>query len=217
MFRQYRPIERGEFIIVFGDCSQGGIDSNFHQYGSQTMRDIPIVFQMQGVAAEATPLLRDGLNWIYDQTRVKPLVCLERNNGGSSEMYNLIKYNEGKYMIYYMKDEKGQPTDKPGWDTTGGVNGTGTRPKMLGEWLLAYEGNMLSVYDEVTQDQHQTFIVNTKGKPEASKGNHDDGVMSCAGLWQLMQTEHPPINHARRTTNERRRSTQRKLKLHVGG
>jgi hypothetical protein len=211
MFRQYRTLERGEFIVVFGDCSQGGADSNFHQYGSQTYRDIPIVFQMQGVAAEATSFLRDGLNWVYDQTGVKPVVCLERNNGGASEMYNLIKFNEGKYTVYYMRDETGKPTDKPGWDTTGGVNGTGTRPKMLGEWLLAYEGNMVTVYDEVTQDQHQTFVVNNRGKPEASAGNHDDGVMSCAGVWQLMQTEHPPI-----VRSERRREPRKKLKLHVG-
>lgn len=211
MFRQYRKLERGEFFVVFGDCSQGGIDSNFHQYGSQTNRDVPIVFQMQGVAAEATTFLRDGLNWVYQQTGVKPVVCLERAAGGSSEMYNLIKYNEGMYTIYYKKDEKGNPTDIPGWDTTGGVNGTGTRPTMLGEWLLAYEGGMVTVYDEVTQDQHQTFIVNNRGKPEASGGNHDDAVMSCAGMWQLMQTEHPPI-----IRSERRREPKKRLKLHVG-
>lgn len=211
MFRQFRTLERGEFIVAFGDCSQGGADSNFCQFASQTMRDIPIVFQMQGVAAEATPHLRDALNWIYDQTGVKPVICLERNNGGASEMHNLMQFNEGKYVIYYMKDEHGQMTDIPGWNTTGGVNGTGTRPKMLGEWLLAYEGNMLIIYDEETQNQHQTFIVNNRGKPEASSGNHDDGVMSCAGVWQLVQTERPSIPRQRNMS----RQPRKRLKLHI--
>jgi len=200
-FRLYRPLVKGEFIIVFGDCSQGGSDSNFHQYGSKTRSDIPLVFQMQGVAAEATPFLMEGLRWVYRQTGVKPLVCLERNNGGGSEMHHLVKFNTGEWSIYYMKDDKGMPTDKPGWDTTGGAggyrsgSGSGTRPTMLGEWLIAYESHSIRIYDQITQEQHQTFIVNKNGKPEAAPGTHDDGVMSCAGWYQLYQTENPSIAH----------------------
>jgi hypothetical protein len=218
MFRQFRKIQRGEFFCVFGDCSQGGADSNFTQFGSKTQRDIPLVLQMHGVAAEATPFIRDALNWIYDQTLVKPVICLERNNGGGSEMLNLIRYNEGKYTIYYMRDAKGHLTDKPGWDTTGGVNGTGTRPKMLGDWLVAYESNQIVIYDEPTQDQHQTFVINSRNKPEATTGSHDDAVMSVAGMWQMMQTEHPPIQRQQRERGERviGRRTTKKLNLHVG-
>lgn len=204
MFRQFRKIERNEFFIIFGDTSQGGADSNFTQFGSKTMADIPLVFQLQGVAAEATPLIRDALNWIYDQTGVKPVVALERNNGGSSEMHELIKYNDGKYRIYYMRDELGKPGDKPGFDTT-----SVSRPRMLGDWLKAYESKAIRIYDEVTQSQHQTFIVSKTGKPEAAPTTHDDAVMSCAGMWQLFQSENPITKRVHKRTENKR------LKLHI--
>lgn len=207
-FRLFRKILPGEFFVVFGDCSQGGEDSNFTQFGSKSQGDIPLVFQLQGVAAEATPLIRDALNWIFDQTHVKPVVALERNNGGASEMHNLIKYNDGKYTVYYMKDEHGVPTDKAGWDTTGGVNGTGTRPKMMGDWLKAYESHAVRIYDAITQEQHQTFIVNKNGKPEAAPTSHDDAVISCAGMWQLWLTENP-VNKIHKRVQHKR------LKMHV--
>jgi len=210
-FRLYRKIMPNEFIIAFGDCSQGGEDANFVVFMSKTYSDIPLVFQKQGVAAEATPFIREALNWIHGKTKVKPIVALERNNGGSSEMSNLITYNEGHYRIYYMKGEDGKPNgEKPGWDTTGGVNGTGTRPKMLGDWLMAYESKAIRIYDEIIQEQHQTFIVNKNGKPEAAPNTHDDAVMACAGAWQLFKTENV-------VTKIHRRTEAKRLKMHVGG
>lgn len=208
MFRLYRKILPGEFFVIFGDCSQGGEDSNFAQFGSKTNKDIPLVFQMQGVAAEATPMLRDAANWIYDQTHVKPVICLERNNGGGSEMHNLIRYNDGKYRIYYTKDDEGRPiADKPGWDTT-----SVTRPLMLGDWLKAYESKAIRIYDIETQAQHNTFIVNKNGKPEAATNTHDDAVMAAAGMWQLMQTQHA-LNRDRGSPN--RRAQNKRLRMHV--
>lgn len=208
-FRLYRKILPGEFFVVGGDTSQGGADSNFTQFASKTNNDIPLVFQYSGVASEATPFIRDALNWLYKQTHVKPIIALESNNGGRSEMYNLINTNDGFYRIYYMKDELGQPDgDKPGWDTTGGVNGTGTRPRMLGDWLRAYESHAIRIYDEETQNQHQTFIVNQRGKPEAAPNSHDDAVMSAAIMWQLFKSENP-------ITKVHRRPNHKRLKMHV--
>lgn len=186
MFRLFRKLEVGEFFCVGGDTSQGGIDSNFTQFGSRTRSDIPLVLQFRGVAAEATPMIREALIWIYKQTKVKPVVCLERNNGGASEMHHLVKYNTGEYVIYYARNEQGIPTDQPGWNTT-----TVSRPRMLGDWLMAYESRAITIYDKETQDQHQTFVVNKNGKPEASPGTHDDAVMSAAIMWQLMQQCNP--------------------------
>jgi hypothetical protein len=203
MFRLYRNPTPGEFFVVFGDCSQGGADSNFIQFMSKSRNDIPLVLEFPGVAAEMTPFLRDALNWLYDKTKVKPVIALERNNGGASEMFNLMTYNIGKYSIYYSKDELGVPTDKPGWDTT-----MSSRPKMLGDWLMAYESHSIHIYDKTTQEQHQTFIVNKNGKPEAAPNTHDDAVMSCAGAWQLFGTENPPMQ-------KRSHNKPARLRFHV--
>lgn len=192
MFRLYRPIQPGEFFVVFGDCAQGGIDKNFVVFMSTTNLDVPIVLSMPGVAAEMTPHLRQALEWVFDVTGIPPCVALERNNGGASAMHDLMQTNmQNKYTIYFAKKEGGIPSDKPGWDTTGGTNGTGTRPKMLGEWLTAFNGKLVKLYDEETVEQHQTFIVNKNGRPEAAPNTHDDAVMACAGAWQLYQTEQP--------------------------
>lgn len=203
MFRLFRELQKGEFFVCFGDTSQGGEDSNFMQFGSKTRMDVPLVMQKHGVAAEVTPFIIAALSWIYKQTSVKPIVCLERNNGGASEMYNLIKYNPGTYTIYYMRDEQGKPTDKPGWDTT-----EVSRSRMLGDWLMAYESKQIIIYDEETQTQHQTFVVNQKGKPEAAQGTHDDAVMACAGMWQVMKASNPAAKQHRRPEHKR-------LKMHV--
>lgn len=188
MFRLYRQIERGEFFVVFGDTAQGGADSNFVQFMSRTRGDIPLVLQMQGVAAAMTPHLRDALHWIHGKTGVKPVVALERQNGGASAMHDLMVSNtEGKYVLYEMKDENDERKDKLGWDTN-----VLTRPKMIGEWLTAFNSKLIRIYDAETITQHQTFIVNRNGKPEADVNCHDDAVMSCAGAWQMYQTEKPP-------------------------
>jgi hypothetical protein len=186
-FRLYRKIERGEFFVVFGDTAQGGIDKNFTQFMSQTRIDIPLVFSMNGVAAEATPYIHQALEWLYDQTDVRPVFAFERQNGGASEMHNLMMMNKnGKYILYQLTDESGKPSGKYGWDTN-----IVTRPKMIGDWKVAVETKQVKIYDQETIEHHQTFITNAKGKPEAAPNTHDDGVMSCAGVWQLYQTESP--------------------------
>jgi len=189
MFRRYRKLERGEFFVCFGDTAQGGADDNFLMCMSKTRGDIPLVMQKKGMAAETTPFIRDALSYIYKQTGIKPVIALERQNGGSSAMYDLYNANvAGEYTIYYMRDEFGKPSDKMGWDTN-----AMTRPRMLGEYLTAFNAKMIRHYDKETISQHQTFIVNKNGKPEAAPNTHDDAVMASAGVWQLYQTENPPM------------------------
>lgn len=182
-FRLYRKLERGEFLCIFGDTAQGGTDSNFAVFMSQTRNDIPLVMQKHGMATEMTPYYRDILHYIYDHTGVKPVIALERNNGGASAMHDLMTSNiEGKYICYHMPG-----SDKLGWDTS-----WTTRPKMIGDWLVAFNAKLIRIYDKTLIEQHQTFIVNKHGKPGAAPNTHDDGVCAAAGAWQLYQSEHPP-------------------------
>ncbi len=208
MLRLYRQLEKGEFIVVFGDCAQGGSDSNFVTCISKSRIDIPLVIKMQGVAAELTPILHQTLEYIFDKTGVQPVVALERQNGGASEMNRLIKLNRlGKYRIYYMKDQDGIPDmDKPGWDTN-----SVTRPRMIGDWKIAYDNCQVLIYDADIVEQHQTFITNKKGRPEGAPNSHDDGVMSPAGAWQLYQTEIPLALKSL----ERTRQTPKRVKFHI--
>jgi len=209
MFKLYRTITANEFFVVGGDCAQGGVDSNLIQFMSKTHTDIPLKLKMPGVAANMTPYLHQALEWIYDQTKVKPVVALERNNGGASEMHNLMMMNKnGKYRIYQMKNrgtEDGQDRSKNlGWNTT-----SESRPRMLGDWKVAYDGQMIRLYDEDTLSEHKTFIVAKNGKPEAAPNTHDDEVISCAIAWQLYQTENPI------TKPVKNRPKPKRVRLHI--
>ena len=185
MLRLYRRPQKGEFFVVGGDCSQGGIDSNYVQFISKDRIDVPLVLEMPGVAASMTPILHQTLEWLFDVTGIQPVVALERNMGGASEMERLRKLNRlNKYRIYLMKDAKGEANDKPGF-TTDMVS----RPRMVGDLKEAIDSMGLTIYDEETINQLNTFIVNRNNKPEAAPNTHDDAVMSLGIAWQLYQTE----------------------------
>ncbi|PWT73694.1 MAG: hypothetical protein C5B59_12940 [Bacteroidetes bacterium] len=199
-FRQYRKIEPNEFIVVGGDCSQGGNDENFAHFISKSKLDIPIVYEQHGVAAQMTSDIFPMLERIFDLTGIMPTVAFERNNGGASEMQRLYDLNRSnKYSVYQMPalgttSGSTEKTDKLGWDTN-----TLTRPIMLQDWKSAFDRGSLLIYDKETIAQHKTFIVNKNGKPMGAPGKHDDAVMSLAIGWQLfireIYTEVPPIKN----------------------
>ena len=209
MLYLYRRPQPGEFFVVGGDCAQGGADSNCVQFMSKTSTDIPLKLKMKGVASAMTPHLHQTLEWIYDQTKVKPVVALERNNGGQSEMHNLFMMNKNsKYRIYQMKttgtEEGEERTAVLGYSTN-----SATRPKMLGDWKVAFDGKVVTIYSKSTINEHKTFIVNKNGRPEAAPNTHDDEVMSCAVAWQLYQSENPIT--MKKSTKPRRKP----VNLHV--
>lgn len=211
MLRLFRDITKGEFFVVFVDCAQGGKDSNYAQFISKSRVDVPLVMQIRDVAANATPVVHQTLEWIFDQTGIKPVVAFERQMGGSSEMERLrIMNRNDKYIIYVMKQEgttEGQSdTEKLGWDTN-----VATRPKMLGDLKQAIDSTQLNIYDEETVNQLKKFIVNKRNRAEAAPNQNDDAVMSLAGAWQLYQTENPISPIPRRDTRERKQTN-----FHVG-
>ena len=196
-FRLWRPIKPGEFIIVAGDCSQGGADANTAAFLSHTKLDFPITYKRQGVANDMTDDLFPVLEWLFDITGVRPIVGFERNNGGASEMDRLNKINiKKKYELYVMKrkgntDEVDGETKKLGW-----VTDNSTRPYLVKDWKYAFDNKLVKLYDEEFIKEHQTFVIGSNGKPAAAKGFHDDCVISPAIAWQLYQTEQPPATEA---------------------
>ena len=208
MFRQYRKIEAGEFLLAGADCSQGGNDSNACPFISKTKLDIPLVYHSRGVAAQMTAVIHPTLEKIFDITGVKPVIGYERNNGGASEMERLDAMNRlGKYSLFIMPkigqkpDGNKDETKKFGWDTN-----VATRPILLGDWLVAFNNKALGIYDEEIIKEHKTFIINKQGKPEASKGKHDDLVFGCAIGWQLynrcdQSTDYQMSNQGKYGTN----------------
>lgn len=201
--RQYRKLERGEFILAFADTSAGLGDFCAVQFLSKTKIDVPLVYHKKVIATEMTASLFPILEKIYDETQILPVVAYERNNGGLFELERLASMNRlSKYTIFEMPNagavNNSEPT-KIGWDTN-----TATRPKMLQELKDAIDNKQLVLYDKPTITELYSFVLvqtNTSIKAQAEKGAHDDLVMSLAGAWQLYQ-------NVENRTIERYQSTQ---------
>lgn len=194
IFRQFRPLKQGEFILVGGDCSQGGADYGACAFLSKSSLDIPLIYHSRGVAAQMTAAIFPILERIFDVTGVPPVVAFESNNGGASEMERLSVLNRlNKYRLYVMKSVgrvESEPTGKYGYQTN-----AATRPILLGDWKQAVDGRLVTIYDRETIKEHLSFIITPNGRPAAEINAHDDLIFAHAIAWQLFQTERPEVSY----------------------
>jgi len=197
-WRQYRQLEKGEFIVVGVDTAAGGLDFTAAQFLSKTKIDVPIVYHSKKTTTEFTNQLVTVLEGIYDVTGRKPLVAYERANGGAFELDRLAGLNRNnKYEIFKMpsfgKVQPGEPV-KLGWDTN-----SATRPKMLQDLKQAIDAKVLKIYDKLTVAELYSFVVvqtSSSWRAQAERGAHDDLVMSLAIAWQLYQLAQEPPTEA---------------------
>ncbi len=213
-FRRYRNYQKGEFIVAFADTSWGGTDYCAIQFLSKTNLDVPVVYHSRVLATEMTPQFHLELENIYQQTGVRPVACIERNNGGVAEIERLATLNrDSKYRIYVEKSNVGttnstEDTVKLGWTTS-----SASRPTMLSMLKEAIDNKLITIYDKPTVTEMFSFIVSktsSSWKAQAESGAHDDLIMSLAGAWQMYQTENPPAIKKPRT-----RERAPKLKFHI--
>lgn len=187
MWRQYRKIEENEFCIIAMDTAQGGGDYTSLQVMSTTKLDIPIVYHSQQPTSEFIPQLHRFLEALSDTTKVKPIIAIERNNGGllhaerlaglnMRQVYSMFKMpNIGSSSVY------SEDPHRYGWDTN-----AATRPVMVSELRTAVHQELIKIYDAQTYAEMLSFIVRN-GKPQAERNAHDDLIMSLAIAWQVYQ------------------------------
>lgn len=189
MFRQYRQFEKNEFILCAVDTSSGGLDYTAAQFLSKTKIDVPLLFHSNVTTSDFMPKLADVLNKIHDFTNIKPVVALERQNGGAFLMDRLAGINyANKYEIFKMPNfgrENAPDAVRLGWDTT-----SATRPKMLQDLKDAIDKCAITIYDRKTIAEMYSFVVvqtSSSWKAQAEKNAHDDLIMSLAIVWQMYQ------------------------------
>lgn len=194
MFRQYRELKKGEFILVGVDSAAGGGDYCCAQFVSHQNIDVPLIYHTPKMATEMTNELFPVLEKIFDKTEIKPVVAYERANGGVFEMERLAAMNRlSKFNLFRMPTigqaqvASGLPIEsvRLGWDTN-----TATRPAMLSQLKEAIDSKVLRIYDKSTIEELYSFIVaqtSSSWKAQAEVGSHDDTVMALAIAWQLYQ------------------------------
>ena len=190
--KQYRELERGEFIIASGDLAAGCGDRSVTQFLSVTKLDVPIVYSSFNLGSDMTTAIFPVLEAISDITKFKPLVAFERASAGWSEMERLATLNRlGKFAIYQMPQTgiiNPEQTNKLGWDTN-----SATRPQMLSGLKEAIDNKLFRIYDRLTIEELFSFVIvqtSNAVKAQAEKNAHDDHVMSLAIAWQIYQQTH---------------------------
>jgi hypothetical protein len=108
--------------------------------------------------------------WLATQYNRGELV-VERNNHGGTVLAALE--SEHRYDNVYEGDD-----EKPGFNTT-----PVSRPVVLDTFEQASREGHFQTNDRYLLSEMRTFIVNDHGKPEATKGCHDDLVMAAAIGW----------------------------------
>lgn len=197
-YRQYREIDKGEFILIAVDTAAGGLDYTAMQALSKTKIDVPLVFQSRITTSDFIPSLVQLAEKIYDITAVKPYVCLERNNGGSFLMDRVAAINyRAKYEIFKMPNygrEDAPEAIRYGFDMN-----SATRPKALQDLKDAIDKKALTIYDRPTINEMFSFVVvqtSSSWKAQAEKNAHDDLIMSLAIVWQMYQICQKPMSEA---------------------
>lgn len=197
-WRQYRTIAKGEFIVAGVDTATGLGDYVAAQFLSKTKLDVPLVYHSKNTMTEFTVSLATTLERIYDITGVKPVVAIERNNGGVFELDRLAALNRlDKYIIFVMPQAgnvDNQQTKLLGWSTN-----TATRPQMLQDLKNGIDNSLIGIYDEATITELFSFIIvtsNSSMKAQAESGAHDDLIMALAIAWQLYQLCDVPTDDA---------------------
>lgn len=203
MFRTYRQIDNGEFMVVAVDTCAGMGDYTAAQFLSKTRVDVPLVYHSPKTTSDFIPKLAETLCKIYDITRIKPIVAIERGNGGAFLIDHLsaLNYNQ-KYKLYSMPKygaiDNGTPTVY-GWDTS-----SVTRPKMLQDLKDIIDKRGLRIYDRATIQELYSFVLvqtSTIWKAQAERGSHDDLVMALAIAYQMYLSEKAPMSGTAGGTN----------------
>lgn len=212
-FRRYRTYKPGEFYVVGADTAWGGLDYCTAQFLCKTSLDVPTVFHSKVLASDMTPQLHLELEKIYDETRVKPVVAIERNNGGTAEIERLIRLNrDQKYIVYTQKTKTATHDREQDSTIYGFTTNAATRPTMLSQLKEAIDNRLIRIYDKPTINEMFAFIIKqttSSWKAQAEQGAHDDLIMALAIAWQLYQTEEPPKKKVRR------RKEPKRLRLHT--
>lgn len=99
------------------------------------------------------------------------VLAVERNNHGHAVLQALQQASIYR-AIYYHTD------DRPGWPTH-----EITRAQMLDAFDAAHRAGAWTTPDARLLGEMRSFIVGPSGKPEATRGRHDDLVMAAAIGW----------------------------------
>ena len=127
------------------------------------------------VFARVLAALAANYGWAY--------LAVENNGHGVPTLLTLR--NELHYPHLYYTVQGGRAV-KLGWSTT-----TATKPLMIDQMAAALAEGKLVLRSPVLVDECLSLVSKDGGQQEAEEGKHDDLVIACAIVWQVMRTRRP--------------------------
>lgn len=192
MFKQYREIQENEQFIVAVDTATGANDYTAVVYLSHNRMDVPIIYHSKETTSSFLLPLSRTLEKIYDITRKRPIIALERNNGGNFLMDRLSQMNLlGKFDLFKMPVVGSgdiSDTQQLGWNTN-----TSTRPQMLSDLKEAIDNKLLGIYSQEIVNEMYSFVkvqTNIAWKAQAERNKNDDLIMALAIVLQISHSSH---------------------------
>jgi hypothetical protein len=170
----YKGPEPGHTYIVSADTSSGeGQDENDLDSSAAIIRDKATGELCAALHGMYLPVdLADALAKLGNEYN-RALIVVERENHGHAVHLQLNTHL--KYGNLYRHED-----GKLGWPEN-----QVTRPAMLDLLEDAHRKGLWKSHHRATLGQFRTFIINSAGRPEAAKGEHDDLVMAEAIGWAV--------------------------------
>lgn len=173
----------------FGDVAEGVL-SDPNDAKSDPDRSVAAILDRNHFEVSATYYGRPDTIEFADQFI---LGCKYFNYAWASPEMNSIgqsildAFKRADYPFIYQREHKEETVQrmdskKLGWKTT-----VKSRKPMITDLQTATMEHELTVFDIRFIEELRVFIWNPQGKPEAEKGEHDDCVITLAGLIQMHQ------------------------------
>ena len=183
------PVKTHSYV-GFGDVAEGVLsdphdsksepDRSVAEIMDRNWHDIPLVYYGRPDTIEFGDQFLMACKY-YNYAWASP----EMNSIGQSV---LDTFKRDGYQFIYQRETK-EDTDvtedhksKLGWKTT-----VASRKPMIADLVEAVKQQAIIIYDIRIIEEMRVFIWNKTGKPEASVGEHDDCVITTAGLLQMHQ------------------------------
>jgi hypothetical protein len=169
----YKEFDKTKFYVCAADPAEGvGKDSSAAIIIDCESLEVCAVYNGFLKPADFAAKLVDMCGLYTVQSRIPPVLAVERNNHGHAVLLELDDHLQ--YPNLYM-----HPDEKLGWRSDGI-----TRPLMIDKFIEAVDNGYLKIYDKDILNECLTLI-NNKGKIEAASGKHDDLIISCAIALQI--------------------------------
>lgn len=169
-WRVYEPPQMGVRYVIGADVAEGletGDADAAHVLRMDTGACVAVLHGRWPTSVYAAKLYTLG-RFYHDA-----ILGVERNNHGHSVLLKLHEYQYPNLAWW---------RDKPGWETN-----AQTKPLIIDRLDEAIRHNLAAMPDLPTVDEAFAFVHHGNGTMGATKGAHDDLVMSWAIAWFLRQ------------------------------